>query len=302
VTTSRWRAWAELLAAVSVVVTLIVLVVEVRANTKAIERQILMDRTANVTAPYTSGPELLAAFEKVKRVDGWDPTQRAFMHQYGLEPGEAISWMMFLVRVWKGLDADFAYSGPSEQLATSITSLLSFPDNRIFYQPGVVSPEFAAYVESVAPGASTVREALLDEVLPDDAIAHDSVRATLESYYGAFSDRDWSRFAEHFWPGATLTAIWTPPGESAERVVATSVPAFVEQAPLGPGSREIFEERMTSARIAVHGDLAQAWAGYEARFGDPGEVSEWRGIDAFTLMRHDGEWRISSLAYVSDSE
>ncbi|MEJ2483998.1 MAG: hypothetical protein P8049_13035 [Gemmatimonadota bacterium] len=144
-TTSRWRAWAELLAAVSVVVTLIVLVVEVRANTKAIERQILMDRTANVTAPYTSGPELLAAFEKVKRVDGWDPTQRAFMHQYGLEPGEAISWMMFLVRVWKGLDADFAYSGPSEQLATSITSLLSFPDNRIFYQPGVVSPPYGRH-------------------------------------------------------------------------------------------------------------------------------------------------------------
>jgi len=128
------------------------------------------------------------------------------------------------------------------------------------------------------------------------------VRITLESYYDAFSARDWPRFETHFWDGATMTTVWMPPGESAERVVATSIPEFVAQAPMGPGSREIFEERLVSARIVVEGDdLAQAQVNYHARFGDPGEVMEWEGVDAFTLLKYGGEWRISSLAYMPDS-
>jgi hypothetical protein len=128
------------------------------------------------------------------------------------------------------------------------------------------------------------------------------VQAFLESYYAAFSDRDWPRFESHFWPGATMTTIWTPTGEVAERVVVTSIPDFVAQAPQGPGSREIFEERLVSTRITIQGGLAQAWTRYHARFGDPGDIVEWEGLDAFTLLRHEGEWRVTSLAYLSDPE
>jgi hypothetical protein len=300
VRTRRWRRWAELVAAISVVVSLVVLIVEVRANTKAVERQVLLDRTASVTGPFTSTPDLLAAFEKVKRVDGWDSMTTALMRRYGLEPGEATAWFMFLLNVWRGFEADFAYAGPSEELAASIRGTLQFPDNHLFYETRMFSPEFAAYVESIAPGTALATRESRTEVLAQEGPAHDAVRQALVSYYEVFSARDWSRFADHFWPGATLTTIWAPTGETEERVVATTVSEFVAQAPLGPGSREIFEERMTSARITVHGDLAQAWTEYEARFGDPGDVAEWTGIDAFTLLRHEGEWRISSLAYVAD--
>jgi hypothetical protein len=82
-------------------------------------------------------------------------------------------------------------------------------------------------------------------------------------------------------------------------VVATSVPDFVAQGPRGPGSRAIFEERMLEGRITSTGDLAQAWVRYRATFGDPGQVSEWEGTDAFTLLRHGGRWRIASLAFLS---
>lgn len=128
------------------------------------------------------------------------------------------------------------------------------------------------------------------------------VRAFLESYYDAFSARDWAAFQDHFWPDATLTTVWMPPGETEERVVVTSVEDFVAQAPQGPGSREIFEERMVSAEIRGEGNLAQAWTGYRARFGDPGDVYEWQGVDAFTLLRHQGVWKIASLVYASDGE
>ena len=127
-----------------------------------------------------------------------------------------------------------------------------------------------------------------------------AVQEFLTSYYDAFSDRDWSRFEKHFWPGATMTTVWQPQGESAPRVVVTSLREFIEQAPLGPGSKEIFEERMLAADLRVRGILASVYVRYGARFGDPGEVMEWEGVDLFSLLRYQGEWRIVSLSYASD--
>jgi hypothetical protein len=134
------------------------------------------------------------------------------------------------------------------------------------------------------------------------AAAADSaaVLAELEAYYRDFSARDWVAFGDHFWPGADITTIWRPPGEDSVRVVVTSIPDFVAQAPRGPGSRQIFEERMLEARVVTFGDLAQAWVRYHARFGDPGAVAEWEGRDAFTLLRQGGRWRIVELAFVGD--
>jgi ketosteroid isomerase-like protein len=151
------------------------------------------------------------------------------------------------------------------------------------------SPEPAGTEQTAPPSFQATPDTLRDQVL-----------AVIEQYYADFSARDWPRYAEYFWPDARLTTIWQPPGEPAERVVATSITEFIAQAPQGPGSREIFEEKMTSAEALGSGDLAVVWAHYSARFGDPGDVREWTGIDAFTLLRHDGRWRIAALAYSND--
>lgn len=140
-----------------------------------------------------------------------------------------------------------------------------------------------------AEEGSTARDATRAEIV-----------AELEAYYADFSARDWEAFADHFWKGGTITTVWRPPEEESERVVVTTIPDFVARAPEGPGSREIFEETMLGAEVRVTGNLAQAWARYAARFGDPGDVMEWEGTDAFTLMKHDGRWRIVSLVYAGD--
>jgi hypothetical protein len=147
-------------------------------------------------------------------------------------------------------------------------------------------------IEYAPPGARQARTA------PDADTT--VVLAELRSYYRDFSDRNWALFADHFWSGATMATVWQPPGADAPRVTTTTVPEFVAAAPEGPGSREIFEETMLHARIRRAGGLAQAWVRYHARFGDPGEVLEWEGVDAFTLLEHDGRWRIVSLAFASD--
>lgn len=136
-----------------------------------------------------------------------------------------------------------------------------------------------------------------------DAAARDSVLVELRAYYRDFSARDWKAFREHFWPDATITTIWRPGGEERERVMVQTAGDFADAGPEGPGSREIFEEEMVSHRVDVDGraGVATVWADYRARFGDPGDVTEWGGTDVFTLLRHDGRWRIASLVFVPEA-
>jgi len=144
---------------------------------------------------------------------------------------------------------------------------------------------------------STAQVPNLPAVLVPDSVRTEIV-AALEAYYDALSDRDWERFQRHFWPGATITALWARSGESDASVHVQSVAEFVAAAPEGPDSRETFEERMTSADVQVRGAIATVFTQYRARFGDPGNISEWEGVDSFVLMKDDGDWRIVALTFV----
>ncbi len=154
----------------------------------------------------------------------------------------------------------------------------------------------ASFFFSVGYSAEAVRPS--EKV--DSETARAEVLAELRQYYADFSARDWEAFASHFWKGASITTVWQLPGEPAERVVVTSIPDFVAQAPAGPGSKPIFEEKMTGAEVRVFQNLAHVWARYDARFGDQGSVMEWSGIDAFTLMKHEGRWKIVALVFSAE--
>lgn len=123
------------------------------------------------------------------------------------------------------------------------------------------------------------------------------VRAALLRYYADLTARDWPAVRAHFWPAGAFATVWQPPGQPRALVEIVPVDTFIARAPQGPGSKPIFEERMTNVVVRSHGNLAQAWATYTARFGEPGNVATWEGIDAFTLLRHDGVWRIVSLSF-----
>lgn len=123
-----------------------------------------------------------------------------------------------------------------------------------------------------------------------------SILTALARYYSDFSARNWTRLATHFWTDATISAVRMPVGENAPRAVAMTVPEFVG-AVRGTLEREpIFEVRMGTAQVVVRGNLAQVWARYRVRFGDV-NVNEWGGVNAFTLVRFGGRWRVVSLGY-----
>ncbi len=72
----------------------------------------------------------------------------------------------------------------------------------------------------------------------------------------------------------------------------SSVQEFVDRAQKGLESQPVFEERLLSARIRISGNLAQAWCRYDAKFGSEERLFTWSGVDAYTLMFHDGQWRV----------
>jgi hypothetical protein len=135
---------------------------------------------------------------------------------------------------------------------------------------------------------------------PGNNPEEDLLRASVAACYREMSARDWPAYRARFWPQATLTTVWQPPGEPRPRVVVTTIESFLAHTAQGPDSKRIFEERLLGQEVRVTGNLAQVWARYEARFGDPGNVAVWRGIDAFTWMKHDGTWRITGLAYTDE--
>ncbi len=126
------------------------------------------------------------------------------------------------------------------------------------------------------------------------------VLAEIQQYYQDFSARDWPAFASHFWPQASISTVFPPAPGGSLQLMVMSIPEFVAEAPRGPGKKPIFEERMLAHEVRVFGDLAHVWATYQARFGDEKEVESWAGIDAFTLLRHRGSWKIVSLSFSAE--
>ncbi len=138
----------------------------------------------------------------------------------------------------------------------------------------------------------------------DEASAEDTLRARerglilaeVTAYYHDLTARDWDAFARHFWRGAVVTMIWEPDDDSERRVDFISVPDFIAQMDLGEDSTLIFEQSMGTVEVQFDGSVAQVWSRHRVRFGEPGNVREWTDVDAFTLMKHVGLWKISSMA------
>ena len=57
---------------------------------------------------------------------------------------------------------------------------------------------------------------------------------------------------------------------------------------------------MERARLHVHGNPTRVWAHDLTRFGDSGAVATRCGIDAFTLMKHDGEWKVVARCFTDE--
>jgi len=151
--TERWKDVMETVVGLSVVVSLVVLIVEVRTNTRAIERQSDLDYIEGVTRPYIDDVQMGEVLAKIKAVDGREPTVAALMDAYDLSDVEAAAWGRNLYRTWFGVEADFRYGG-REMVEERIRLLVPYPDAEIYWETigPFHSPEFRALVDEVRAG------------------------------------------------------------------------------------------------------------------------------------------------------
>ncbi len=151
--TKDWATWAEIVASVAVIITLIFLVYEVRQNTKALERQTMLERSSRLVGPYMSSGEFRAIYAKIKRKDGREESVAAFVDSYGLSDEEAVYWVRSLEQNFAGVAADYYRDGPTAELERLFTGLLSFPDAMLYWRvqgsKGVHGAEFTAYANSI---------------------------------------------------------------------------------------------------------------------------------------------------------
>ena len=148
----KWAHWAEVVSSVAVVATLLFLIQEVRGNTRALERQITLDRVSTVNNPFFSAPELASVLVKIKAVNGTLPGEQAFMDRYGLSPEEAVLWDRHLTLLWMGLEADYQYGNTPGVVEAWVSDLLKNEDNRLYWGANRTwhGPAFRAMVDHLA--------------------------------------------------------------------------------------------------------------------------------------------------------
>jgi len=139
--------------------------------------------------------------------------------------------------------------------------------------------------------------AALAATLTLPAIAHsqtpdtEQVSSTVRAYMAAFDDQDAEAMGAFEIDGAHLLMVRE--GNAERETVTRSFPLSDANQSVANSTRDLAEPIAITA-VLVEGPVAMVWADYSL-FVD-GTRSHC-GIDIFTLLRVDDEWKIASITY-----
>lgn len=135
------------------------------------------------------------------------------------------------------------------------------------------------------------------------AMAQASLDEAINEIYEVISGpvgqpRDWDRFREMHLSGAQMTVL-VPTEDGPDRVVILTVEDYIERN--GTRLEEMgFTETETRRQTFVYGGLATVISAYTADRADTGETIA-TGVNTMILAQDEGEWKIASLAWRSES-
>ena len=139
-----------------VIISLLFLMVEVDANTKAVGYQIEADRIDRIRSAADSEfiPDIIA---KVKAVDTdhIEPATAALQARYDLTFAEADRLSRHLGNIWEGLQADYRFGLRD---ISYVRELLQYPDQEIFWESSEQRFEdcFAEWVNMIRAGETPI--------------------------------------------------------------------------------------------------------------------------------------------------
>ena len=134
----EWRTWvdmAEITASLAVVVTIVILIAQIREANLIEQRESAIRAAEWDAAIFLQSDVLAEALSKIKAVDGIEEGIQDFMDRYDVNYEQAAAWNRYLILNWAGIQADYLYHGPSEELDQRIRSNLEWPDQRILIRP-----------------------------------------------------------------------------------------------------------------------------------------------------------------------
>jgi len=158
--------WAEVIETLVILVSMVLLIQEVRDNTRALELQAYMARGEAHVRPYFEVDGFSTVYAKVKAVDAEFPEAvvDAFRERYDMTQEEALLWVRHLDDIWRNFEGNFLYGADRELLARDMTQLLTFPDQQLYYRnvgPGL-NPDFREFLDRLATGG-------IEGAVPDEA-------------------------------------------------------------------------------------------------------------------------------------
>jgi hypothetical protein len=180
------------------------------------------------------------------------------------------------------------------QTAESAGDPAPLPEQNAAAAASSATADAAASQGSVAaPVVSTPSEPPAE---PSVAPQEREVRQLLDAFYRDFAAGDWPRVADHFWPGATLVTIRSPSLGAPPTVVVLRIEDYVARQGAG-GRAAPLKLEMRTQRIETLGSIGSAVAQYDALDPSGAQSQGWRGADMFSLVLHDGQWRIAALVF-----
>ena len=147
----EWKDVAELVGLAAVVVSLALLILEIRENSLAIEHQSALARAEAITAPFYEA-ELAAILVKISTVDGDFGFPKMLVERYDISTEQAVLWERHLWHVWESMQASFETQGNSEHLEKQVRLQMLSPSNDLYlinaktYQ---FTDDFRRYVETL---------------------------------------------------------------------------------------------------------------------------------------------------------
>jgi len=120
------------------------------------------------------------------------------------------------------------------------------------------------------------------------------VLATVQRFFDSMTARDTASAQDILVMDATYFSVRQ--GTDGTVMRGSTNRQYVEQLAT-PG--DLFEEQMFDPRVLIHKDIAVVWTRYN--FHINGAFSHC-GVDAFSLVRANGEWKIAGIVYTVESE
>ena len=150
-----WVDIAEITASLGVVVTLLILIGQIRESNTIKKQESLIRDAEWDSEVFLQSSDLADALTKIKAVDGIEEPLQELMNTYEMSYEQAAAWNRYVMLNWKAMEAEFLYAGRSKQLAAQIRQSYYWPDQQMLLRSAIGQPwspfgkEFDEYVRTI---------------------------------------------------------------------------------------------------------------------------------------------------------